>query len=495
MKRNVFLVVFSVLTTFLSSTVAQDSHWPNWPCPPGSGLERGFVRNITPNSADVYFPGYDDPPSIVENWYWMFIYGEEEGVSQRIKNGYKIQVDDANDFQTLTNLKPNTRYVIEVQMSYRYNGGNVAHYVILFETPQVAATLPYTSYSDDSGQWSTDEYRRDSSGWKIWNGALSFDFGANNQPDPSLFSYATTYRTLEFTEAGTYKIDFDWKFYKTSHHNFLRIFLSTEETVGIYESFLPDYCIAFDDGIVDYSMMEDYTWHRQTMEFTIPQEGKYHLFVYYSGVYGENYLPFTIRDMDIPAEITNIYIRKNCQAPVDLSISDITHNSAEVTWQETGSATQWEVQQETSDRWRRSSTVEFPFTLFGLLPNTTYEVSVRAVCAGGNYSEWSDKVSINTEGICTVVPTVEQSHFTAYPNPTNGELTITFGENVFVSGVGIPHIESLQVIEIYDNIGRLVETQHAPFLHNGALTINISHLPNGVYFTHLNGQRIKVMKK
>ncbi|MCL2328202.1 MAG: choice-of-anchor D domain-containing protein [Bacteroidetes bacterium] len=85
----------------------------------------------------------------------------------------------------------------------------------------------------------------------------------------------------------------------------------------------------------------------------------------------------------------------------------------------------------------------------------------------------------------TAVETLPATSLQVYPNPTTGQLTI--------SGVETDNYPSLQsqTVEIYDNTGRLVGANLRVRPNN---TINISHLPNGVYFVHVNGQRVKVIK-
>ncbi|MDR1762127.1 MAG: T9SS type A sorting domain-containing protein [Bacteroidales bacterium] len=69
-----------------------------------------------------------------------------------------------------------------------------------------------------------------------------------------------------------------------------------------------------------------------------------------------------------------------------------------------------------------------------------------------------------------------------FPNPTTGQLTITNYDGYITS------------VAIYDNAGRLVE-RHATSLQSGGATINISHLPQGVYQLHINGEVLKVIKQ
>jgi len=129
----------------------------------------------------------------------------------------------------------------------------------------------------------------------------------------------------------------------------------------------------------------------------------------------------------------------------------------------------------------------FGVRLTNLTANTTYYYTMEIM--GKNNAVIETKTgTFKTKDTGTAAPTLEQSQLTVYPNPTNGQLTI--------SGVETQCIASLpQTVEIYDNTGRLVKTRRATSLHGNGLTIDISHLPNGVYFVHINGQRVKVVKK
>ena len=74
--------------------------------------------------------------------------------------------------------------------------------------------------------------------------------------------------------------------------------------------------------------------------------------------------------------------------------------------------------------------------------------------------------------------TMDNVQFIIYPNPTNGKLRI---ENYELS---------MGEIEIYDVVGRVVETLHAASLP----VIDISHLENGIYFLKINYKILKIIK-
>ena len=79
--------------------------------------------------------------------------------------------------------------------------------------------------------------------------------------------------------------------------------------------------------------------------------------------------------------------------------------------------------------------------------------------------------------------TKEGTNIRIYPNPTNGHLIIDHG------GLAI------ETIEIYDIVGRVVETRYATSLRDGAVSMDISHLANGMYFVTLTTETGKTVRK
>ena len=85
-----------------------------------------------------------------------------------------------------------------------------------------------------------------------------------------------------------------------------------------------------------------------------------------------------------------------CHAPTDIAVSDISKNSATVSWTETGTATEWQICVN-GDEAHPITTTSNPYTLTGLTPNTYHSVKVQANCGGSNgVSEWSEKLHFTT---------------------------------------------------------------------------------------------------
>jgi len=123
-------------------------------------------------------------------------------------------------------------------------------------------------------------------------------------------------------------------------------------------------------------------------------------------------------------------------------------------------------------------------TISNLEQETTYYYSLTSYDAGNNALTMSNGNFKTTDGTVGMEHIVVDNQLKIYPNPTTGQLTI--------SGVETQCIASLpQTVEIYDNTGRLVGVEY--FRPDN--TINISHLPNGIYFIHINGKQMKVIKQ
>ncbi len=86
-----------------------------------------------------------------------------------------------------------------------------------------------------------------------------------------------------------------------------------------------------------------------------------------------------------------------CDQPTNLAYSNLTANSASISWSPNG-ASQWEVNYKTqSDATWQTMNVSAPnCVLSNLTAETNYEVRVRALCGGNMSSEWSNTLTFTT---------------------------------------------------------------------------------------------------
>ncbi|MCL2074248.1 MAG: autotransporter-associated beta strand repeat-containing protein [Marinilabiliaceae bacterium] len=105
----------------------------------------------------------------------------------------------------------------------------------------------------------------------------------------------------------------------------------------------------------------------------------------------------------------------------------------------------------------------------------------------------------NCDGSVTSAPTeivsdvsindMQLNKFTIYPNPTHGQFSIVGTNNIRTNENGT------HPIEIFDTAGRKMSFMSSESLQNGEISIDISHLPNGIYFVKIGNETIKIVKR
>ena len=104
---------------------------------------------------------------------------------------------------------------------------------------------------------------------------------------------------------------------------------------------------------------------------------------------GDNWLIDDVELSEIPA----------CPAPDQLSAVADAIDAATLSWNETGTASQWQVDYGVSGYTppiNSTVTSDNPFNITGLAENTTYDFYVRAICGPGDTSEWTGPGTFTT---------------------------------------------------------------------------------------------------
>ncbi len=100
-----------------------------------------------------------------------------------------------------------------------------------------------------------------------------------------------------------------------------------------------------------------------------------------------------------------------CAAPTDIVVSTITDTSADISWTENGSATEWEILygeagfDPLTEGISISDTDALGESLTGLTPETDYDVYVRAICDVDDESDWTGPETFTTTAITCPAPT------------------------------------------------------------------------------------------
>ncbi|MDD3875021.1 MAG: fibronectin type III domain-containing protein [Bacteroidales bacterium] len=103
----------------------------------------------------------------------------------------------------------------------------------------------------------------------------------------------------------------------------------------------------------------------------------------------------------------------SCNRPINILISGITNNSASFTWEETGTASLWEVEYGVRPLTLGTGTVlqatSNHLTINNFNANTTYDFYVRALCDSVKISNWSDASAFTT--LCNPVSVPVSENF------------------------------------------------------------------------------------
>ena len=176
-----------------------------------------------------------------------------------------------------------------------------------------------------------------------------------------------------------------------------------------------------------------------------------------------------------------------CYLPSDIQVENITNTTAQVSWTENGTATEWQV---VYGPVNFDPTVEgtsvfdndgvLGIEISGLEAESTYDVYVFAVCGDG-LSTLLGPTSFTTEELS--VESQNFAGFSFYPNPTN-------------SIINLKSNNQIEKLTLYDILGKKVK-QSAPNSLN--TVINLAQLNSGVYLlqVEINGdsKTYKVIKK
>lgn len=219
----------------------------------------------------------------------------------------------------------------------------------------------------------------------------------NNTVSSTVYAY----KSLHF-EGTKYIFQYNWKSNGESHNDYFRVFLAPvtaqltagELNQGLTYNTLPEGWIA----VGDYHSGQT-EWQSEIALANVP-EGDYNVVLMWhnNNANGEN----------PPAAIDNFVIMpKSCPYDVtNLAASNITQNSATITWSDNGSS-EWQLYYSTdsdfTDPQIISSISQTQASLTNLQAGTEYFVQVRPDCGNGDYGDWSSILSFVTLQVPVVV--------------------------------------------------------------------------------------------
>ena len=174
---------------------------------------------------------------------------------------------------------------------------------------------------------------------------------------------------------------------------------------------------------------------------------------------------------------------EDCDPVTNLTVTEVTENSALVSWIAGATGTEWEVvlTNASGATLSEARTNEQNYQLNGLTPGTSYIVKVRTVCGDDQYSDYA---STSFTTIAVGIDGVAEASCTIYPNPTSSATTIS------VSGVS-----GKVKIAVVDMNGRTVASELLECSADCTKTMDVERLAQGAYFVLITGENVNMVRK
>ncbi len=99
-----------------------------------------------------------------------------------------------------------------------------------------------------------------------------------------------------------------------------------------------------------------------------------------------------------------------CSRPTNLAITNVSSNAFTLSWTPGGTETLWQVNWKsvTDTSWQSSGTLNNPnHFISSLIPATTYNLRVKAICDGGNESNWTTMTFTTPETVISILPYIQ----------------------------------------------------------------------------------------
>ncbi|MDR2010952.1 MAG: fibronectin type III domain-containing protein, partial [Bacteroidales bacterium] len=319
-------------------------------------------------------------------------------------------------YNTATDLTPQTTYYVYVQAVCAADDLSEWSEALTFTTPQAFAFLPYShdfaAGSEENANWILANGTQNNK-WYIGSTTsgtytvadglyISSNSGASNTYSTSYASYTYAYRRMSIDQAGYLSIEFDWRANGESNYDLLRAFL-------VPESLVSSLTAGSANGMNSDSNTPPTGWIDLTNGKLNLQTGIQHLSSEIEiGTTGIYYLVFFWKNDSSggtipPAYVDNIVMSVvTCLKPINLAVSGITTNSANISWTAREDASIWNII--VSDEAITDFTDVTPtaqnlssaeYSAESLNSATTYYVYVQSVCDVDNLSEWAN-VTFNT---------------------------------------------------------------------------------------------------
>lgn len=171
-----------------------------------------------------------------------------------------------------------------------------------------------------------------------------------------------------------------------------------------------------------------------------------------------------------------------CIAPKGLTTTGITANTALLGWMVNDVAKKYKIKYSYTSGPNMIAVVNDPdsaaYLLSNLLPSHDYSWRIKSVC-NGSHSPYSKKQKFTTAAMKMMVQPLTTNAFglTAFPNPCNDEVTISF---TLESACAF----TILITDVYGKVFKTI-SKGTTEAGNQTLTLDVAQLPASIYFAHL----------
>lgn len=418
---------------------------PMPPCPAPDGLS---ATDFTINSAKLsWSPGY------LEDTWQVAVQPEGTGVPAT------AGVTTGNNPYTINGLTSNTAYEFYVRAVCGGGNGN-SEWVgpFTFRTACEAFDMPfYETFNTDSETvycWSINNVN---GGWDTW---------ITNADDNVYEGDRTARFSAEFSDPND-----DWLITPALN------LTGNERLTYQYRAYSAEYPVAIEVLLSTTGMNpEDFT---SVLLPVTTYSNTYHIkqTIDLSAYTGQVYIAWhgstgNANGMYLYVDDVKVEAIPDCADPFDMAVTDITTNSAQLSWTPGNAETQWEIIVKTFTSGAPSGTEtgiitsDNPYTINGLLSGTSYSFYIRSVC-GDNKSIWNGPIQF-----ISVITNNECENAVILPVNTDTGCSIVTGATL-KGATGSPQAgvcEEFPSSDVWFEFVALQETQNVTLLNESALT-------------------------
>ncbi len=174
-----------------------------------------------------------------------------------------------------------------------------------------------------------------------------------------------------------------------------------------------------------------------------------------------------------------------CEPVSEVSIEVTDNTNATVSWTSAEGTDSWQINYGELDFVADQGTLievsTNPYTIENLASGY-YDLYIRTICEENVFSVWSPVAQFEITGVG--IDEADNMNISIYPNPTNGNTTIS------VSGA-----QGMVKIDIVDINGRVVMSETITCNSECVKKMNVDTLAQGAYFVRIAGEEVNMVKK